>query len=306
MNVKTIVIVVVAILLGILALDSFFIVDARERAIVKRFGEVVEHEKELEGLNFKIPFVDQVEKFDGRVLILNSDPERYLTREQKPLEVDSFVKWRIFNTTQYYEATQGIEANASSRLARRVDEGLRNQIGTRDMIDVISGEREELMAELTNTLDRTMKAEFGIEVIDIRVKKIDLPREVATQVYERMRSERNIEAELSALRDAERNWSLNQMPTKQKVTILATAEKEAEQIRGEGDGESTRIYAEAYGQDTEFYEFYRSINAYVNVFGDGSSLLVLDPSSEFFKYLNASSGLVHSSLVAGSYARPFC
>ncbi|MXZ56005.1 MAG: protease modulator HflC [Gammaproteobacteria bacterium] len=290
MNVKTIVIVVVAILLGILALDSFFIVDARERAIVKRFGEVVEHEKELEGLNFKIPFVDQVEKFDGRVLILNSDPERYLTREQKPLEVDSFVKWRIFNTTQYYEATQGIEANASSRLARRVDEGLRNQIGTRDMIDVISGEREELMAELTNTLDRTMKAEFGIEVIDIRVKKIDLPREVATQVYDRMKSERNIEAETFRAEGRRERLVVQSDADKQKVTILATAEKEAEQIRGEGDGESTRIYAEAYGQDTEFYEFYRSINAYVNIFGDGSSLLVLDPSSEFFKYFKAGSG----------------
>lgn len=290
MNVKTIVIVVVAILLGILALDSFFIVDARERAIVKRFGEVVVHEKELEGLNFKIPFVDQVEKFDGRVLILNSDPERYLTREQKPLEVDSFVKWRIYNTTQYYEATQGIEANASSRLARRVDEGLRNQIGTRDMIDVISGEREELMAELTNTLDRTMKAEFGIEVIDIRVKKIDLPREVATQVYERMRSERNIEAETFRAEGRREKLVVESDADKQKVTILATAEREAEQIRGEGDGESTRIYAEAYGQDTEFYEFYRSINAYVNIFGDGSSLLVLDPSSEFFKYLKAGSG----------------
>lgn len=290
MNVKTIVIVVVAILLGILALDSFFIVDARERAIVKRFGEVVEHEKELEGLNFKIPFVDKVEKFDGRVLILNSDPERYLTREQKPLEVDSFVKWRIFNTTQYYEATQGIETNASSRLARRVDEGLRNQIGTRDMIDVISGEREELMAELTNTLDRTMKAEFGIEVIDIRVKKIDLPSEVATQVYERMRSERNIEAETFRAEGRREKLVVESDADKQKVTILATAEKEAEQIRGEGDGESTRIYAEAYGQDTEFYEFYRSINAYVNIFGDGSSLLVLDPSSEFFKYFKTGSG----------------
>ena len=291
MNVKTIVIVVVFILLGILALDSFFIVDARERAIVKRFGEVVEHERELEGLNFKIPFVDQVEKFDGRVLILNSDPERYLTREQKPLEVDSFVKWRIFNTTQYYEATQGIEENASSRLARRVDEGLRNQIGTRDMIDVISGEREELMAELTNTLDRTMKAEFGIEVIDIRVKKIDLPREVATQVYERMRSERNIEAETFRAEGRQQKVVIESDADKQRVTILARAEKEAEQIRGEGDGESTRIYAEAYGQDEEFYEFYRSITAYVNIFGDGSSLLVIDPSSDFFRYLKGGSGI---------------
>ena len=195
MNVKTIVIVVVIILLGILALDSFFIVDARERAIQKRFGEVVEHEEELTGLNFKLPFVDNVQKFDGRILTLDTPAERYFTREQKPLIVDSFVKWRIFSTTKYYEATQGIEENARSRLARRVDEGLRNQIGARDMIDVISGEREELMAELTNSLDRTMKEEFGVEVIDVRVKKIDLPPEVASQVYERMRSERKIEAD---------------------------------------------------------------------------------------------------------------
>lgn len=287
MNVRTIVIVVVLVLVGVLALDSFFIVDARERAILKRFGEVVEHDKELQGLNFKIPLVDKVEKFDGRVLILNSDPERYLTREQKPLEVDSFVKWRIFDTTKYYEATQGIEENASSRLARRVDEGLRNQIGARDMIDVISGEREELMAELTNTLDRTMKNEFGIEVIDIRVKKIDLPREVATQVYERMRSERNIEAESFRAEGREQKLIIESDADKERVKILARAEKEAEQTRGAGDRESTRIYAEAYGQDPEFYEFYRSINAYVNVFGDGNSLLVLDPSSEFFKYLKA-------------------
>lgn len=290
MNVRTIVIVVVLILVGVLALDSFFIVDARERAIQKRFGEVVDHENELQGLNFKIPFVDTVQKFDGRILTVDRDPERYFTREQKPLEVDSFVKWRIFSTKKYYEATQGIEQNARSRLATRVDEGLRNQIGSRFMSEVISNEREELMNELTAELDDVMKRDFGVEVIDVRVKKIDLPQEVATQVYERMRSERKIEADLYRAQGREQQLIIESDADKQKVVIRARAEKESEQTRGEGDSEATRIYAEAYGQDPEFYEFYRSINAYVTVFSGGNSLLVLDPSSEFFKYLKNDTG----------------
>ncbi|MYD46207.1 MAG: protease modulator HflC [Gammaproteobacteria bacterium] len=291
MNVKTIVIVVVLILLGVLALDSFFIVDARERAIQKRFGEVVEHETELQGLNFKIPFVDKVEKFDGRILTRELPEGRYLTREKKPLIVDSIVKWRIFDTTRYYEATQGIEDNAHSRLAARVDEGLRNQIGSRTMFDVVSGDaRDELMAELTNNLDNTSRAQLGVRVIDVRVKKIELPPEVASQVYERMRSERKIEADRFRAQGEEQKLIIRSDADKQRVVIRAEAERQSEQLRGEGDREATRIYAEAYGRDPEFYEFYRSINAYVNVFGDGNSLLVLDPSSDFFKYLKAGTG----------------
>lgn len=291
MNVKTIVIVVVLILVGVLALDSFFIVDARERAIQKRFGEVVVHEDELQGLNFKIPFVDTVQKFDGRILTWDIRPARYLSIEQKPLIVDSFVKWRIFNTTKYYEATQGIEENARSRLAARVDEDLRNQIGSRTMFDVVSGEaRDELMSEITSSLDENLKDELGIRVIDVRVKKIDLPAEVESQVYERMRSERTIEANRFRAQGEEQKLIIQSDADKQRVVIRAEAERESEQTRGEGDREATRIYAEAYGKDPEFYEFYRSITAYVNVFGDGSSLLVLDPSSEFFKYMRAGSG----------------
>lgn len=291
MNVKTIVIVVVVILVGILALDSFFVVDERQRAIQKRFGEVVEQEDELLGLHFKIPWVDTVEYFDGRILTLDSTPARYLTIEQKPLEVDSFVKWRIFNSTKYYEATQGIEENAHSRLATRVDEGLRNQIGSRTMLDVISGERDELMTELTNQLDRTAQEELGVRVIDVRVKKIDLPPEVASQVYERMRSERKIEADRFRAQGREQRLTIEADADKQKVVIRAEAEREAEQTRGEGDSEATRIYAEAYSQDPDFYAFYRSITAYVNVFKESNSLLVLDPSSEFFKYMKSSKGI---------------
>lgn len=290
MNVRTIVIVVVLILLGVLALDSFFVVDARQRAIQKRFGEVVDHEKDLTGLNFKIPFVDTVQYFDGRILTLDTPAERYLSIEQKPLIVDSFVKWRIFDTKKYYEATQGIEENARSRLATRVDEGLRNQIGSRTMLDVVSGERDELMSELTNQLDETMQVQLGVRVIDVRVKKIDLPTEVATQVYERMRSERNIEAQRFRAQGQEQKLTIEADADRQKVVIRAEAERESEQKRGEGDREATRIYAEAYSKDPEFYKFYRSINAYVNVFQEGNSLLVLDPSSEFFKYLKSGTG----------------
>ncbi|MXZ45239.1 MAG: protease modulator HflC [Gammaproteobacteria bacterium] len=291
MNVRTIVIVVVLILLCVLALDSFFIVDARERAILKRFGEVVQTKSELEGLNFKIPFVDKVEKFDGRIVTRELPEGRYLTIEKKPLIVDSFVKWRIFDTTRFYEATQGIEENAHSRLAARVDEGLRNQIGGRTMLDVVSGEaRDELMSELTNELDNTARDQLGVRVIDVRVKQIELPAEVASQVYERMRSERKIEADRFRAQGEEQKLIITSDADKQRVVIRAEAEREAEQTRGEGDREATRIYAEAYGQDPEFYEFYRSINAYVNVFGDGNSLLVLDPSSDFFKYMKAGTG----------------
>ena len=290
MNVRTIVIVVILILLGILALDSFFIVDQRMRAIQKRFGEVVVQEEDLLGLNFKIPFVDTVEFFDGRILSLDTPAERYLSNEQKPLIVDSFVKWRIFDTTKYYEATQGIEENARSRLATRVDEGLRNQIGSRTMFDVVSGERDALMTELTNQLNQTMNRELGVEVIDVRVKKIDLPPEVAAQVYARMRSERNIEANRFRAQGEEQRLIIQSDADKQYIVIRAEAERESEQKRGEGDREATSIYSEAYSQDTEFYEFYRSINAYVNVFKDSNSLLILDPSSDFFKYLKSATG----------------
>ena len=291
MNVKTIVVVVVLILLGVLALDSFFVVDARQRAIQKRFGEVVEHKQELTGLNFKIPLVDEVQFFDGRILTLDTREDRYLSIEQKPLIVDSFVKWRIFDTKKYYEATQGIEENAQSRLTARVDEGLRNQIGSRTMLDVVSGDaRDELMSELTNNLDNILQDELGIRVIDVRVKQIDLPPEVASQVYERMRSERKIEADRFRAQGREQKLTIEADADKQRVVIRAEAQRLSEQTRGEGDSEATRIYAEAYSQDPEFYEFYRSINAYVNVFKNGNSVLVLDPSSEFFKYLKSGMG----------------
>ena len=290
-SVRTIVIIVVLVLAGALALDAFFIVDERKRAILLRFGDVMSGEEgEKPGFHFKFPISDQVKYFDARVLTMDTPPQRYYTSEKKPLIVDSFVKWRVQNPKLYYTATSGEEETANRRLQDRVNEGLRNQIGRREMYEVISGERDELMQELTNELDQAMSERFGITVIDVRVKRIDLPDEVSAAVYDRMNSEREIEAKQYRASGREQALIIEADAERQKVVIEAEAYRDAEQIRGDGDASSAKIYADAYGADRGFYEFYRSINAYVTVFEDGQSLLVLDPSSEFFKYLKSDSG----------------
>ncbi len=290
-SVRTIVIVVVLVIVGALLLDAFFIVDERQRAIVLRFGEMTSDEDgEQPGLHFKLPIADEVKYFDARVLTMDTPPQRYYTSEKKPLIVDSFVKWRVGDPGLYYTATSGEEETANGRLEDRVNEGLRNQIGRRTMHDVISGERDELMQELTDELNSVMLAEFGIAVLDVRVKKIDLPPEVSAAVFERMNSERAIEARQYRAGGTEIARGVTATADAESIVIEAEAYKESEQIRGDGDAEAARIYAEAYNQDPEFYEFYRSINAYRTVFSDGSSLLVLDPSSEFFKYFKSDTG----------------
>ncbi len=290
-SVRTIVIIVVLVLAGALALDAFFIVDERKRAILLRFGDVKSDEEgEKPGFHLKFPISDQVKYFDARVLTMDTPPQRYYTSEKKPLIVDSFVKWRVQNPKLYYTATSGEEETANRRLQDRVNEGLRNQIGRREMYEVISGERDELMQELTNELDQAMSERFGITVIDVRVKRIDLPDEVSAAVYDRMNSEREIEAKQYRASGREQALIIEADAERQKIVIEAEAYRDAEQIRGDGDASAAKTYADAYGADREFYEFYRSINAYVTVFEDGQSLLVLDPSSEFWKYLKSDSG----------------
>ena len=296
MKVRTIVLLVVLVLVVTLALNSFFIVDERQKAIILRFGEAkptydaAGDYRELVGFHIKIPIADEIKFFDGRILTLDTTPERFYTSEKKPLIVDSFVKWRIHDTIKYYENTGGNEVVANQILEERVNEGLRNQVGRRDMHEVVSGERDQLMLELTSNLDRVMRAETGITVIDVRVKRIDLPTEVSTTVFERMMSERKIEANQYRATGTEQSLAIEADANRQKVVIEAEAFRDAEQIRGDGDAEAAKIYAEAYGQDPEFYEFYRSINAYITVFQEGNSLMVLDPSSDFFKYLKSESG----------------
>lgn len=286
MSVKSIVLVVLVIILGALALDSFYIVNEWQRAIVLQFGKV-QRDDVKPGIHVKIPIADEVKRFDGRILTLDTPPQRYFTVEKKPLIVDSFVKWRISDTVKkYYEATSGEEQRASNALSERVNEGLRNQIGSRTMHEVISGERDQLMHELTESLDSVMVEQFGMNVIDVRVKRIDLPEEVSSAVFTRMRSERDILARQYRATGQELALGITADADRQAVVIEADAYKEAQQIRGDGDAMATNIYANAYGQDEEFYAFYRSMNAYKTVFNaDGGSLMVIDPSSEFFQFL---------------------
>lgn len=279
---------VIVLLVLLLALDGVYEVKQTERAVLLRFGAV--HQADVQpGLHFKWPIADSVKITDGRVLTLDSQAERYYTMEKKPLIVDSFVKWRVADVSTFYTATSFDERQAERLLSERVNEGLRNQISRRTMHEVISGARDELMKELTESLDRYMRRDVGVEVLDVRVKRIDLPPEVSSAVYDRMNSERQILARQFRATGREKSLEIRGDADRQVVVIAADAYRQAEDIRGEGDAKSAAIYAGAFNQDPDFYRFYRSINAYVNVFEDKTDLLVLSPDeSEFFRYLKQS------------------
>ena len=279
----------VGLLLLLLAMDGIFVVRETERAILLRFGAVTQADVPP-GIHWKWPIAEEVKRTDARILTLDSSPERYFTLEKKPLIVDSFAKWRVEDVEKYYTASSFDETRANRLLAERVNQGLRDQISRRDMHEVISGERDLLMEELTESLNETMLREFGVSVIDVRVKRIDLPPEVSSAVYERMNSERQIEARQHRANGRELALGVRADADRQSVVIDAEAYREAEQTRGDGDANAAARYAKAYNADPEFYTFYRSINAYTKVFDSKGDLLVLDPSSDFFKYLTKQGG----------------
>jgi membrane protease subunit HflC len=268
---------------------SVYTVRETERAIMLRFGQMTQADI-APGLHFKVPIADEIRKFDARVLTQDAEPKRYYSLEKKPLMVDSFAKWRIQDVGLFYTATTGDETRARSLLSQRVDEGLRNQISRRDMHSVVSGERDQLMLDLTRELNTTMQRDFGIEVVDVRVKQIDLPPDVSAAVYDRMNSERTIEARQHRAQGNELALGIRADADRQVVVIDANAYKTAEQLRGDGDAKAADIYATAFNKDPEFYKFYRSVNAYTKVFGNSGDLLVIDPNSEFFKYLKSADG----------------
>ena len=279
------------ILIAVLALvasNSLYIVDETERAIKLKFGQIVESDIQP-GLHFKIPVLNTIRKFDARVLTMDARPQRYLTLEKKAVIVDSFIKWRIANVQAYYEATSGDELVAARLLAPRVDEGLRNQFGERTMYEVVSGERDEIMTVLTSKLNDITKAELGIEIRDIRVKRIDLPPEVSHAVYERMNTERQREAREHRSQGKELAEGIRADADRQRQIILAEAFRESERIRGEGDATAASTYAKAYTQDPEFYSFVRSLEAYRNTFNNRDDIMVLEPDSDFFNYLKQAS-----------------
>ncbi len=285
MSPKMVVALVLALLVIWIGSQSIYTVKETERAVLLRFGAVKQIDLQP-GLHIKMPIAEQVRKTDARVQTLDNRPERYLTIEKKPLEVDWFAKWRVKDVADYYRASTFDETRVMNLLQQRVSEGLRNQFGRRDMYEVISGARDELMLELTRSLDAVMQREFGVEVIDVRVKRIDLPSEVSSTVYERMNSERQVEARQHRATGREMAVGIRADAERQTVVLAAEAYRRAEQIRGDGDARAAAIYAAAFNQDPEFYRFYRSINAYTRVFNDKNDLLVLDPSSDFFRYLN--------------------
>lgn len=281
---------VVLVLLGVgLFNQTAYRVLETEKAILLEFGNLVDASIEP-GLHFKLPVAQEVKKFDARVLTLDSKGETYYTLEKKPLIVDSFVKWRVADIEKFYTGTSFDERRAERLLQERTNEGLRNQISKRVMQEVISGQRDELMSDLREDLDRVMRESVGVEVVDVRVKKIDLPSEVSSTVYERMNSEREIEARQYRAEGQEKALAIRAKADRDAVVLEAEAYRESEQLRGDGDAKAANVYASAYNKDPEFYSFYRSINAYSEVFNNKSDLLVLDPSSDFFKYLQSGDG----------------
>ena len=267
--------------------QSVYVVKETERAVKLEFGAVVEADVEP-GLHFKIPIVNSVTKFDARILTLDAAPQSYLTSEKKALTVDSFVKWRVSDVEKYYTTTGGDEERLRRLLIQRVDAGLRNEFGSRTVNEVVSGERDELMDKLTLQLNSIALDELGVEVIDLRVKKIDLPPEVSDSVYNRMRTERERLAKELRAQGNEVAEKIRATADKEKTIILADAYRQAEEIKGNGDAIATSTYANAYSKDPEFYDFTRSLKAYQSTFGSKSDILLINPDSDFFKYLDDS------------------
>ncbi len=269
-----------------LASNSLYVVDETQRAVKLRFGEVIE-ENIPPGLHFKVPITQTVRKFDTRVLTLDTDTSRYLTLEQKAVIVDSYVMWQVVNPTRYYEATAGDEMMAARLIQPRVDESLRNEFGRLDLQQIIAERRDDLMIRPTEELDALMREELGVSVRDIRVKRIDLPQDVSAAVFERMRSEREREAREWRAQGQEEAERIRANADRRRHVLLAQATERAETLRGEGDAEAAAIFSEAYGQDLEFFAFWRSLNAYRDSFDGEQDMLVLDPTSDFFRYLRS-------------------
>jgi len=274
----------VALIVGAL---SLFVVDQRQNAIVFRLGEVIDV-KRAPGLYFKVPLLDNVRNFDVRILTIDTaEPERFLTSEKKNVLVDLFVKWRITDVRQYYVSVGGNEGLAQTRLLQTINDGLRAEFGNRTVHDVVSGERDKIMDLMRDKANEDAKT-IGVEVLDVRLKRVDLPQEVSVDVYRRMEAERKRVANELRSTGAAESERIRAEADKQREVIVAQAYREAQRVKGEGDARSTAIYARAYEQNAEFYTFYRSLEAYKASFRGRNDVLVLEPSSEFFKYLRSS------------------
>ena len=266
---------------------SIFTVDQRKFAIVLQLGEIKEVIAEP-GLNFKWPLIQNVRYFEKRILTYDSpEPERFITSEKKPVLVDAFVKWRIIDAKQYYISVQGDETRAHIRLSQTVNAGLREEFGRRTVHEVVSGEREKIMDEVRVKADADARA-IGVQIVDVRLKRVDLVQEVSESVYRRMETERKRVANELRSKGAADAEKIRADADRQREIIIAEAYRDAQRIKGDGDARATALYAQAFGQNPEFYSFYRSLEAYRASFRNKGDVLVIEPNSEFFKYLKSS------------------
>jgi len=280
---------IVLFLVLVIVSSSVYIVNQFDRAVVLRFGRLVETDVQP-GIHIKMPLTDRVLRFDGRLQTADMKTESFYTIENKRLMVDSYIKWRIKDVSAYYRATGGEVQVAADRLGQRAADGLRNQFGRRTLHDVVSGQRDELMAELKTTLNESASKLLGIEVVDIRVKRIDFPTEVSESVFARMMADRAKEAREYRAQGKEQSEVIKADADRQRIVLEANAFRDAERIRGEGDAKAAAIYASAYNKDPEFYALIRSLNAYRKSFDGKDDLLVVDPKSDFFRYLKDPQG----------------
>lgn len=287
--------IAVFVLLVLLTSGALFVVKEGERAIVIQFGKVQRVESTGEtkvfepGLHFKLPFIDTVRHLDARIQTLDGTPDRFVTSEKKDLIVDSYVKWRIDDFARYYLSTGGNKLQAEALLKQKVNNGLRSEFGTRTIAQIVSGERSALMNQAMEQAS-TSSDELGIEIVDVRVKQINLPTEVSNSIFQRMRAERAAVAREHRSEGQEQAEVLKANIDAKVTVMLADAERNARQLRGEGDALAAQIYADAYSKNAEFYSFLRSMDAYKKSFNSKQDVMVIAPDSEFFKYMNRAKG----------------
>lgn len=284
----TVYIVIIALLF--LATMVTFTVDERQHAIVFRLGEITSVKKDP-GLYFKLPFIENVKHYEKRIVTLDWDKaDRFITREKKNVIVDFFVKWRIIDPRKYQVSVSGDEREAQRRIAQTVNDGLRSEFGKRTIHEVVSGEREAIMEILRKRADKDSRADIGVQIIDVRLRRVDLPDEVSNSVYDRMAAERKSVANQLRSEGAAAAEKIRADADKQREVIIAEAYKDAQTLKGQGDGIAAEIYANAYNKNPEFYAFYRSQEAYKKSFNSKSDIMVLDQDSDFFKYMRSLKG----------------
>ena len=279
---------ILLLLVLLLLSNSVYVVMETERAVKLRFGELVE-DNIPPGIHVKYPLADDIRKFDARILTLDAETESFFTSERKRLMVDSYAKWRIADVAQFFRSTRGSGVTASRLLSERINAALRDEFGKRTVQDVISGERTEIMQMLAKEAD-SKASDLGVEIVDVRIKQIDFPRDISDRIYERMRTERQRVASELRAEGREAAERIRADADRQRTEIVANAYRDSELLRGEGDAKAAETYAQAFEENDEFYAFWRSLGAYRGVFEQGSSMMVLDPDSTFFRYFRSPEG----------------